>query len=315
MEIIRCTDDVIQKLPNVLGLIYEIFGENDVVVFATLDKHKNLGFVARVNEQCVYIDNNGEYTLFALNEQEELDRLRKDGYVAYFGELYFTDDKNKEYRLQMLPFNQPDTDGYDGYISFKQYDPEIDTLCEINYQQMYREVNGIAPIYGFRTSEIDGVYIDEKYTKSKGYIKGFPLPKRAKYYTKAAFEDGEIGYDWIKIKDYGLIEFLSNRNSIAVERNRRAVRYVKSSYTRLDGSYGDLWPFAHQMKREEIDEIIKSYGFVSEVPSLFIDIFNGTDFTVNQIQEIVREMKKIRPMLETPEGAEFGMTLKLSMDK
>lgn len=78
---------------------------------------------------------------------------------------------------------------------------------------------------------------------------------------------------------------------------------------------GDLWPFAHQMKREEIDEIIKSYGFVSEVPSLFIDIFNGTDFTVNQIQEIVREMKKIRPMLETPEGAEFGMTLKLSMDK
>lgn len=40
MEIVKCTDDIIQKLPNVLGLIYEIFGERDVIVFATLNKQK-----------------------------------------------------------------------------------------------------------------------------------------------------------------------------------------------------------------------------------------------------------------------------------
>ncbi len=310
MKIIKCTDDVIQKLPNVLGLIYSIFGDSDVVVFATLDKENNLGFVARVSDQCVFINHKGEYTLFGLNSDEELDRIRINGYVAFMDDLYFTDASDKEYRLQMLPLSSPDTDGYDGYISFKQYDPSIDTFCEINYQQMYREVNGKAPIYGFRTQEIDGVYIDEKYNKSKGYIKGLPLPKRAKYYTKAAFEEGQMGYDWIKIKDYGLEEFLANRN-IATGRNRE-VRYVKSSYVRLDGSYGDLWPFAHQMKREEIDEIIKGYGFLSEVPSLFIDIYNGSNYTLNEIQEIVAEMKAIRPILDTPEGADMGMTLSLS---
>ncbi|MDE5888501.1 MAG: hypothetical protein K2H20_00605, partial [Bacilli bacterium] len=275
MKIIECTDEIVKQLPNVLGLIYSIFGESDVVVFATLNKDKKLGFVARVNEQCVYIDDKGDYTLFALNAEEELERIRIDRYVAFMDDLYFTDEDEKEYRLQMLPLTQPDNDGYDGYISFKQYDPKIDTFCEINYQQMYREIDGRAPIYGFRTQEIDGVYIDEKYNKSKGYIKGLPLPKRAKYYTKAAFENGEAGYDWIRIKDYGLAEFMVNRN-FTTGRNRE-VRYVKSSYVRLDGSYGDLWPLAHQMKREEIDEIIKSYGFLSEVPSILLDIYNGSN--------------------------------------
>ena len=78
MKIIKCTDDVIQKLPNVLGLIYEVFGERDVVVFATLDKNKELGFVARVNEQCLYINNRGEYTLFALNNEEELEKTKEE---------------------------------------------------------------------------------------------------------------------------------------------------------------------------------------------------------------------------------------------
>lgn len=310
MKIIKCTDDVIQKLPNVLGLIYEVFGERDVVVFATLDKNKELGFVARVNEQCLYINNRGEYTLFALNNEEELDRIRIDGYVAFMDNLYFTDSDDKEYVLEMSKLEIPDTDGYDGCIRFKQYDPKIDTFCEINYQQMYREVNGKAPIYGFRTQEIDGVYIDEKYKDSKGYFRGLPLPKRAKYYTKAAYNDGEMGYDWIKIKDYGLAEFLANRN-ITTGRDRE-VRYVKSSYVRLDGSYGDLWPFAHQMKREEIDEIIKSYGFLTEVPSVLLDIYNGSNYTLNEIQEIIAEMKAIRPVLDTLEGADMGMTLSLS---
>lgn len=227
-------------------------------------------------------------------------------------ELYFTDEKDKEYRVQMLPLVQPDTDGYDGCISYKQYDPESDTLCEINYQQMYREVDGKAPIYSFRTREIDGVYIDEEYTKSKGYIKGLPLPRRAKYYTKAAYEPGEIGHDLINIKDYGLVNFLSMANNIAVEREHRAVRYVKSSYTRMDGSYGDLWPFAHQMKREEIDEIIRSYGFTTEIPSLFIDVYNGYDYTVNAIQEITAEMKKLRPILENDAETDMCIALRLS---
>lgn len=310
MEIIRCTEDVLVNLPNVVGLLYEIYGEKEIIVFATLDKEKKLGFVGRANGDCVYINNRGEYTLFALNQDEELDKVRVDGYVAYMDNLYFTDAKDKEYRLQMLPLDPPDLDGYDGYISFKQYNPDTDVLCEINYQQMYREVNGKAPIYGFRTQEIDGVYIDEKYNQSKGYLRGLPLPKRAKYYTKAAYNDGEMGYDWIKIKDYGLAEFLANRN-ITTGRDRE-VRYVKSSYVRLDGSYGDFWPLASQMKREDIDEVIKSYGFLSEVPSVLLEIYNGSNYTVNQIQDIVSEMKKLIPVIEQDAQTDMCIGLRLS---
>lgn len=310
MKIIKCDDNVMSRIPNVLGLIYEIFGEKDVVVFATLDNDKKMGFVARVGGDCVYINDKGEYTLFALDTNEELDRIRIDGYLAFMDDLYFTDENNKEYRLQMMPLQTPDIDGFDGYISFKQYDPKTDTFCEINYQQMYREVDGRTPIYGVRTQEIDAVYIDEKYKKSRGYLRGLPLPKRAKYYTKVAYENGEMGYDWIMIKDYGLAEFKANRNLITSR--SKEVRYVKSSFVRFDGGYGDFWPFADQIKREEIDKIIQSYGFLSEVPSVFIDIYNGYNYTLRQVNEIITEMKRIRPILDTPEGADMGMTLRLS---
>lgn len=169
---------------------------------------------------------------------------------------------------------------------------------------MYYETNGYAPIYGIRTNEIDGVFIDENYTKAKKGLKGLPLPKEAKYYTKVAYSFGEIGYKWIKVKDCG-------DNSTEEERK---VRYVKASYRRLDGTFGDLWPFAPQMKREEIENIIKSYGFKTEIPNLILNVYNGVDQTLKKVEQIVDEIKRVMPLLEESENANMCLTLRLSKD-
>ncbi len=308
MQIIRFDEDIVKRLPNIEKVIYDMFGSEDVLIFAVLDEKQKMGFVVRSNDGCLYIDNKGESIPFSLDENDDLSLLRKDDYVINFNEeLTFMSQDNIMHFLRLHKYNQPDCDGYDGSIEYKQYDSKRDIMCVINYQQMYREYDGRPCIYQFRTNEIDGVYIDEKYSRGD-HKKGFPLPKRAKYYTKVECAEDEIGYDWMKIKDYGLVNFLSN-NIPALERGK-SIRYVKSLYRGLDGSFRDLWPLAKQIRREAIDEIVKSYGFNTQVPSLFISVYNGYDETVKDIQAIVEEMKRVLPLLKTEEGSDLGAVLK-----
>lgn len=133
MKIVLCDENIIGKLPNVVNLIYEIFGETDVLLFAIMDENKELGFVARVCEQCVYINYQGNYILFALNQKEELNWFTKEDFTIFCNPLYFIDYEGVQYRLQMRQFNKLDLDGFDGLISFSQYNPQIDTFCKITY--------------------------------------------------------------------------------------------------------------------------------------------------------------------------------------
>lgn len=290
VQIVEITEDLLPKVPHVIELLYKLYGSKTIGIFAVLVEDK-LGFIGRDGADCVYIYNDG-YNRFTLNEQEELGALNVDGYDVFFGEdIYFVSKDKIEHHIDLIPLSEPDQDDYDGYVSYKQYNPDKDTLCEIRYQHMYREIDGRPNIYGYHTKKIDCLYIDEEYIKKGSPIKGI-LPKRSKYYTKIEFDEDMIGYKLTGIREYGLFDFLE-KGPYNLQMGNSLVRYARTKYIGHDGNYHDFWPLGEQLKEEELNELIKSYDFNIEPFWKMIEIYNGKSEVVNLIKAIVSEMKPI----------------------
>jgi hypothetical protein len=246
-----------------------------------------------------------------LNEKEELGAIGIDDFDVFFGEeVYFVSKDKIEHHIDLIPLSEPDQDDYDGCVSYKQYNPGNDTLCEIRYQHMYNERYGRPTIYGYHTRKVDCLYIDEEYTKKGSPSRGL-LPKRSKYYTKVEFDEEMIGYKLTGIREYGLIDFLS-RGPYELQMDSNIIRYARTVYIGSDGNYHDFWPLGEQLKVEEINEMIKSYGFNVEPAWEIIEIYNGKSEIVDIINSIVTEMKPIsKVMKETQDTTKCALlTLK-----
>lgn len=311
IKIIECSDEIINKIPSIMGLLYNIFGDKDINLYAVLDDDV-LSFLARVEQNCVYIAGNKSPLYFNIDELGNIVSTYLEPYTVCFGdELFLIDSKKNQHFLNIHQLGEPDDEGYTGLISYKQYDEENDVMCEINFQQMFRERDGKCPIYHFHTNEIDSVYIDEKYKFSPKYGRGI-LPKRAKYYSKIAFCDDEVGYTLVSINENGLINTLKN-GAYELLREPRAVRYVKTSYIDIFGNFGDTWPFAKQLKEKDMRKLIEDYGFTSTIPRVLIDIYNGDNFDVNLLQKLALEMKKVEEK-DTSLNSRMRLTLKITND-
>ena len=290
VQIVEITGDLLPKVPHVIELLYELYGAKTIGLFAVL-VNDNLGFIGRDGVDCVYIHNDG-YNRFTLNDQEELGAIEIDDLQVFLGEDVFFVSKGKiEHHIDLIPLSEPDQDDYDGCVSYKQYNPENDTLCEIRYQHMYREIDGRPNIYGYHTQKIDCLYIDEEYTKKGSPIKGI-LPKRSKYYTKVEFDDEMVGYKLTGIREYGLFEFLE-KGPYELKMERNLIRYARTKYIGSDGNYHDFWPLGEQLKSGELEELIKGYGFCCEPSWLMIEIYNGRNDMIDLLKIIVAEMKEI----------------------
>lgn len=309
MKIINCDDEVIAQIPNIMNFVYEAFGEQDVAVFATLEDNK-LGFIIRAGENCMFINYKGEQTYFSLNENEDLYAVGKDEYTVVFDSVLCFVNKDQESSLDLVQLSEPDEDDYTGMVRFLQHDRKTNTMCEINYQQMYREYNGQAPIYSFHTEKIDRAYITEDYDKQKD--KTGLLSRKCHYFSKVVFKEGHIGYDISAIKDYGLFEFLS-KGSYNLIREPEVEKYTKAIVRCSNGTLFDPWPFGREYSEKDVKEIIESHGFKSEIPEEYLRIYNGGDSTVQMAKELVRLMKELKPELEKPENSR--MCLLLSMEK
>lgn len=311
MKIVNCDQEIIDNIPKIMELLYNIFGEEDIELFATLDETKKLGFIGRVRQNCVFINYKGEYTLFTLDEENKLLSVRENGYNVCFGEkTYLVDDNGVEHLVDIGPYPEIDEEGYDGCVIYKQYNPNSDVMCELRFQHNIRHVGDVIPIYYYHLKEIDTVYIDEKYNATPGYRAGL-LPRRAKYFSKVAYEEGSIGYDLMAINDYGLLAFLL-KGSYQLHREERPVRYVKSRYITREGNYGDTWPFAKQYTIDDIEALLKEYGFNKEIPSFMLDIHNQNDSTIKMIAGLVDEMNRVNGLLDKPENSNMRLTLKIS---
>ena len=156
---------------------------------------------------------------------------------------------------------------------------------------MILDINICIEKYGYHTQKIDSVYIDEEFTKKGSPIRGL-LPKRSKYYTRVEFDDSMVGYKMTGIREYGLLEFLQ-KGPYGLQMESNVVRYARSTYIDSEGNFHDMWPFGEQLKKNEVEDLIKGYGFKLEPIWEFIEIYNGQNNMVNTLQSIVQEMKII----------------------
>lgn len=287
IQIVACNEEILKQIPHVFQLLYDLYGEKTIGLLAVMVDNQ-LSFIGRYGADCVYIHKDG-HTRFTLNQEEELGSLLLDDLEVYFGDsVYFVDENKIEHYVDLFP-SEVDDQGYDGYVAYKQYNPTSDTLCELRYQHMYREIDGKPIIYSYHTKQIDCAYIDENFTKKSRPNVGL-LPRRCKYYTKIEFDDDMVGSKWVAIKEYGLMQFLLH-GSYALQRERTSVRYVKTKYIGTDGNCHDFWPLGEQLKEEEILSMLQAYGFQTEVPWQMLDIYNGRNALVNEIKEVVSQMK------------------------
>ncbi len=292
-KIIRCTDEVIDKIPNIMGHVYEYFGEKELIIYAVLDD-KDLSFIVCDHYNCLYIKssyNNYEIIPFQLKEDKSLGMIKLGPNRFYYsdeGITYMIDESKKEHTIGAKQFTREDSDGYDGYVYYVQYNPDNDTMCDIRYQQMYRLVDGQPHIYDFHTKKKDVIAIDEQYSK-KGADKQGILPRISKYYTKYEFNQDELGYTISAIKDYGLMNVILN-GAYNLQKTDRVVRYVKTLFVNKDGNYADFWPFSRQITPEDLDEIIKSYGFETNIPPAYLDFYNGNIPVVRELQSLISEI-------------------------
>ena len=58
VQIVNIDADILQKVPHVIELLYEIFGAKTIGIFAVVVDNE-LGFVGRDNGNCVYIHKDG----------------------------------------------------------------------------------------------------------------------------------------------------------------------------------------------------------------------------------------------------------------
>ena len=167
---------------------------------------------------------------------------------------------------------------------------------------MYREIDGHPFIYRYHTKKLDSLYIDEKYTR-KGLPKKGLLPSRSKYFSRIEFDDDMIGYKLFGIKEFGLFQFLE-KGPYELKMDSNMVRYARTKYIDVDGNYHDFWPLGQQLKQEELDDLIISYGFnISPIDDL-IDIYNGKNKIINIIKDITKEMKPISDVMRNTQDTD-----------
>ena len=105
-----------------------------------------------------------------------------------------------------------------------------------------------------------------------------------------------IGYKLTGIREYGLFEFLE-KGPYELQMERNLIRYARTKYIGSDGNYHDFWPLGEQLKPEELESLIKSYGFNIEPLWQMIEIYNGRSELVDTINAIVKEMKPISEVM------------------
>lgn len=309
MKIVNCDEEIIGHVAKISKILYAIYGEQDVIVFPTLEEGNKLGFISRLGELCAFINYKGEYTLFSLDENDDVLAVSKDGMTVVFGEVVKIIKDDKEYAIGIDKLDEVDMEGYDGCVTFTQYDKDQDVMCRLDYQQMYRDYDGRVPIYSYHTKKVNRAYIKENYSKPGTDRIGF-LPRSDKFFDKMTFCAGELGYKITAFKEYGLYEFLT-KGAYNLLRTNEVVRFAKVAAISGNGNYIELWPLDKGYTEDEILDLIKQYGFETEVPEELLTIYNGGNRDIQLVKELAKLMKELKPELDKEEHHDKCMILEL----
>jgi hypothetical protein len=286
-----------------MSLLFEIYGESTLTLYAVCDKEK-LSFLVLGKQGNLYIDENG-YKAFTSDNANNIVFYKGKNYDVFFdGDIVtFRDSRGFAYGLSFTKLENEE-EGYTGEVIFNQYNPFDDSFCQTSYHQMYNEIDGKAPIYSYHTKEPTGVYLENKRSKNK--IKFGLVPNSIQSYNMYTFDRDTIGYDRMLIHDYGLIKFLST-NKYSLERTGKIQKYIKCRFVFGDKFY-DGWPFPSIHEKSEVLDLVRQKEFLISIPEEMIEFYNGYNYDLNNLRSVMNSFGKIHDKSE----CEMELTLKKS---
>lgn len=291
MQVIKCNDEVLKKIPNIFGLIQKEFGEKEITMYACVDEHNNLSFIVFDNLKGILINSQGHKS-FTVDKNLELQLYKSANYNVMLGKNstpIFLDDSNNEYSLRFEHLDEPDSEDYNGSVVFNQYHFKDDLYCQLTYPHMSRTIDGKPYIYSYHTKNPSIVYIEEE--SSKDHDRSFGLiGKKIKCYNRYSFNRGMIGYNLVLLNEHGLVDTILY-DSYYLEREDPLRRFTKAQLV-INGQYYDTWPFCSFYKPSDVEQMIEDYGFMVSIPEEMLNIYNNQDRNLSDLNSILEQLKE-----------------------
>ena len=290
MKVVNCDQSILEKVPNIFQKVYDHFGVKPVDLYAGVEGQDYLCFLAICGIDGLLIDKRG-CREFKVDLDYRLAEYIGKEYNAFFsrsGIQTFTDKKDNEFAISFDKLDEPDDEEYTGEITFVQYHPTEDVFCQLTYPQMYREQEGVSPIYSYHTKSPNSVFIKEN-SSTKPRKKFGLAGKDTQNYIRYTFDRDMAGYSKILFYEHGLLRTLFN-SSYVLEKDDTLRRFVKNPIV-FNGVYRNVWPFVDFYKEKDIEELVKKYGFLTEIPEELINFYNGYDRSLNDINSILGQLK------------------------
>ena len=299
MEIVSIDENIMKELPNIYQLIYDVYKYNTISMYSFYGDGVS-GFICTDGHTGLYVDKK-IHRLFETDDNFNFLSYKNRNYRVVFGNpLCFIDEQGVEYKIDYIKVDKKENLGYDANICYTIYYPEKDLFVQFSYLQNYREQDGKTRIYNLDSEDYDSVYIEEGYSKSN-FSSGF-IPKRINAYNRIIFEEDDMSSGWDTIIKYGLKRLLKDDDLLDVD--NKNIGFVKACYLDKNGTFRNMGWLARLYQKKEIDELIQSYGIDKNVKKELIDLYNGDDYCMYRIKEILT-------LLQKEEKRELGFSLTL----
>lgn len=302
------TDNDVLRHELSIRCAYQVYG--DVVgSFYLLEKDGKESILH--NEDNIFmiideLDGKVSYTMFAVDDNFELSDLGYPEFEFHLldKEYVFLDrETGKSYSIALNERTDgEDVDGYNGYVRFTQFNLDTRERATITFQHMYTEGKMVSPFHTKKPFQV--IFQSNVKITKKGEFKS---SSKKQFIAKTfSIYDDKLGYDIATIKDYGLSEFLE-KCSYALQSNERNItRYYKILYV-TDSLYAATgFPFTRQYTLEDMIAMLKERGFGYEIPQQYMDIYNGRDELLNEVKQLIEEIKKNIVFVDEPYVLEMG---------
>lgn len=260
------------NLNNLIEIIYKLYG----------DLSGNL-YSYTYNEKTKWLYSlNDYYTAFEINENyysycslylDENFRLRNVDYGDFFTYL----NRNNELYI---------TRKEDNIAHYMEFHNRI-----MDYLQVNKKTNENLLMAYYCPYSIVPPILKENIPNAE-FITFFNKDE-VKEYTRFVFEEGEMDYNIITIKEFGLLEFMK-KGAFVLQKDKKIDRYFKVLKVFKNAKCMTLHPLTQPYIIEEMKEKIEEKGFSIEIPNYVLDYYSNRIYFERKELESLAEAIKSR---------------------
>lgn len=281
----------IPKYHLIFSLISDLFGSLNGVYYKVSIDGKD--YILYKSDNVLTLFSTGKeihYKTFTIDKDYNINGLvlgRKE--IFYVDNQLISRDKLTGVleNVSLVKRDEPDYEGYNGYVLHVQYNPDQDVRLIQTFQHNY---NADERIYDMHIQKPFNVIVEQNAAEVDAGLK----KASRQVYIKDEYDiqDDPIGFSLATIKDFGITKFLQ-KGSFALQNKEQIVRYYKVLRVDSNGGAVTRFPLCRQYKQEDITEIIEGYGFNSHISELLLDIYNSDYPLLPFLRDVVASVKNV----------------------